>query len=303
MVRCDDFETAREIATELSRRLLDDAPGLRLACVHEEWPVGQAFDGVWRCATLALEAAKAGSVPDAAFDGAGVAAACWSTGEPAVSWDDAETHWLGPAAKARLDASPDARQRIEEIHPLGEFSDADGRPRQLTWAHDLDKLGRTTGERSFVGVIHFDGNAMGARFRSAAQKDQDRVASALAELLRVGPPHQLFVATHSVLMKEIAPASDDWFLVRMQDGATRIERQSSREKLRARFASPEPVASDRRLVLLPGRVVRLTDELVAHLGAQAGELLFALREDDGSVRLLSEATMDKRLDTRDEAGE
>jgi hypothetical protein len=132
---------------------------------------------------------------------------------------------------------------------------------------------------------------------------QDRVASALAELLRVGPPHQLFVATHSVLMKEIAPANDDWFLVRMQDGATRIERQSSREKLRARFASPEPVASDRRLVLLPGRVVRLTDELVAHLGAQAGELLFALREDDGSVRLLSEATMDKRLDTRDEAGE
>jgi hypothetical protein len=88
-----------------------------------------------------------------------------------VSWDDAETHWLGPAAKARLDASPDARQRIEEIHPLGEFSDADGRPRQLTWAHDLDKLGRTTGERSFVGVIHFDGNAMGARFRDAARSD------------------------------------------------------------------------------------------------------------------------------------
>ncbi|MBL8252681.1 MAG: hypothetical protein JNJ76_03675, partial [Candidatus Competibacter sp.] len=93
--------------------------------------------------------------PSTAFDGAGFTTACASTGEPAIKWDQKDEKWLGPAAKARLNYGKKAAEDLQKIYSL---------PEDLVWTNHFDKLGRSHGEQSMLGIIHFDGNSLGQRF-------------------------------------------------------------------------------------------------------------------------------------------
>ncbi|HCK82275.1 MAG TPA: hypothetical protein PK880_10640 [Candidatus Competibacter sp.] len=159
MVTTADLDQAKQIATELSRCLHQTAPGLYVACTHESWD-GSDDDFKARREALyrQLHANKAGRWPPAVFDGAGFTAACASTGESAAKWDKKNEKWLGPAAKARLDYGKKAAEYLQKIYPL---------PDDLVWTNQFDQLGRSHGEQSTLGVIHFDGNSMGQRFEKA----------------------------------------------------------------------------------------------------------------------------------------
>lgn len=166
MVTSQGPDQARRAALLLSAKLHKDAPGLNVACAHHEWDESpESFESVRLKLEEKLNCFKAGRWPEASFDGAGVTAACTSTGEPAVARDN--NRWLGAAAQARLDNNNAARDDIQNLFELSSFTDAKGHSRSLVWTKEIDKLGRSRGEQSVIGVIHFDGNGMGHRFRDA----------------------------------------------------------------------------------------------------------------------------------------
>lgn len=158
MVMTTGPDQAKQVATELSRRLHQTAPGLYVACAHRPWDGSDAdFQEQRKILLRELNANKAGRWPPAAFDGAGITAACTSTGEPAIE-QDSDKKWLGPATQARLDHVDQAMEALQKIYSL---------PDDLVWTNQFDQLGRSRGEQSMLGVIHFDGNNMGQRFEKA----------------------------------------------------------------------------------------------------------------------------------------
>lgn len=165
VVKASSMEKARGIATRLSKALLERAPGLGLICHHEVWDGADATYGeAHRKAHETLAVRKDARWPEAHFDGAGVTALCAASGEPVTEWrkdqDDAPGRWLSPSILAKLDAAEDANQRLQEFYAL---------PQDYDYTTETNELGRTYGERSYVGVIHVDGNNMGERFKEAAR--------------------------------------------------------------------------------------------------------------------------------------
>jgi hypothetical protein len=155
MVTATSLADATAIANALSLRLHQDAPGLSVVCAHVGW---DGSDGHFRTQRgelhRQLHAHKAGQWPPALFDGAGIARRCSVTGEPAVRQDQ-DDRWLGAAADRRRACVDRAREDLEGLYRLRD---------DLIWASEFDLLGRSHGDRSMLGVIHFDGNGMGHRF-------------------------------------------------------------------------------------------------------------------------------------------
>lgn len=144
--------------------LVKQAPGLHVACAHEEWDeTADGFQQTRHNLEEKLNHFKAGRWPEATFDGAGVTAACTSTGEPAVAW--ADDRWQGAAATVRLDNADKAQNDLQKLFEPKSYTDTTGKLHRLVWTRQIDKIGRSRGEQSMIGVIHFDGNGMGQRFR------------------------------------------------------------------------------------------------------------------------------------------
>ncbi|MBK8252398.1 MAG: hypothetical protein IPK82_06980 [Polyangiaceae bacterium] len=167
LLHCSSEEVAKRIATHLSTKLHKCAPGLSVACAHAKWDgENAAFPAALKQAYHLLDREKVGRKPDASFDGVGVTAQCASTGESAIDWYTRDSNknyrprWVGPSVRAKLEAVDKAEDAIKNIHD----------PSPLVYPRDLDSLGRTRGENSFVGVIHFDGNQIGKRAEEAGQK-------------------------------------------------------------------------------------------------------------------------------------
>lgn len=167
VVVSNDEGTARRVATALSRRLHEEAPGLSVVCAHEPWDGAEAtFRDAFAGAQRQVAERKDGRWSEVVFDGAGVTAWCRSTGAPAVE-RDSEGSWVGAEAAGKLAAEAEARARLEALHPL---------PKGYRYTATFDELGRTRGERSMVGVLHFDGNGIGKRFRQAARGTSARAS-------------------------------------------------------------------------------------------------------------------------------
>lgn len=194
----------RTVARELSKWLIENAPGLQLVCAHREWS-GQASD--WRAAyeqlQQSLRAKKLARPLEPLFDGGGVTASCQSTGEPACGREPQsegeDSRILGPAALAKLAATDSATKRLENLFPL-----VDG----WTYSTELEHLGSSRGEHSFVGVIHFDGNGMGKRFKAELEKGEpgealDRVKALSAKVNQAG--------------KETLRRSLEWLMERLEN--------------------------------------------------------------------------------------
>src|SRR5690606_25293333 len=59
-------------------------------------------------------------------------------------------------------------------------------PAPLVWTEDVDRLGRTPGEESTLGVVHLDGNDMGNRFAAARNDGIAAVRNLSANVHRCG---------------------------------------------------------------------------------------------------------------------
>lgn len=85
MLQFASLSEAQQFAKLYSRKILNKAPGLEVAIVHQEYAQGQLAYGI-RCAQIAIEREKLERVPQVPVLGLGVTATCRDTRLPAHSW-------------------------------------------------------------------------------------------------------------------------------------------------------------------------------------------------------------------------
>jgi hypothetical protein len=185
LLRFAGLEDAQRFAARYSRALLEQAPGLEAAVAHRDYAAGSLAAAIGAIQDN-LARAKAGRASQAPLLGLAVTAPCTETRMPA---SDVMTVSRAPGERpAPVSAAIAARRRVQPpTSQLGTFTDAGGRTWQLEYPLDLDHLGRTFGDTSLLGVIHLDGNGIGAAISAWLQErrgvtDDDRLAADYATL-------------------------------------------------------------------------------------------------------------------------
>jgi hypothetical protein len=176
------LDDARAMVARLTQRVLRDAPGLELAVAHhkfewEEEAVG-GEGGAYERAMGKLREAKLRRPGGGALLGQGVTLACRSTGLPAVGVDPEE-----PGRPVSSVVAPKVDRVVRELadERLARFlreADCGGVGLEhFDLSRDLDELGRSRGEMSYIAVVHADGNRMGERFTALARRYANSAAN------------------------------------------------------------------------------------------------------------------------------
>lgn len=161
-------ESARKFIRALSRRVLREAPGLTLLFASRafEWAPSQLFNAVQE-AFQELERQKSCRVFDAPLLGLGVTLPCRSTGLPATALytyaSDAHQP-LSSSIIAKLAAAPSSNHDLKQLLNFPDEYDLPGQ---------LDHLGRSRGEQSFIAVVHSDGNGFGQAMVKLGEQHKD----------------------------------------------------------------------------------------------------------------------------------
>lgn len=169
-----DRAQAVQFVNRLSRKLLEEAPGLDLAVAHvsvnlKEDHLGQKVNK----AMQQLAQNRRTRRPSVPLLGLGVTAACQSTGLVATTTnaehgkpEGEETYPISSEVAAKLEMVDEAKSRLHNLLP--EIQDAG-----YDIPSDFDDFGRSEGEMSYIAVVHADGNGMGQFFREIARKHLD----------------------------------------------------------------------------------------------------------------------------------
>ncbi len=151
-------ETVRKLAYDLTRKALQDAPGLRLELAWQPYRVGGLAATVNNLRDRIAEQKRAPqrSVP---LLGLGATAACSFTGAPAVGRDK-EGRYISAEVRAKQRAgASDGPGNNRLLEYLGDFSEIN-----FGFVYDFNRLGERD-EFSYMAVVHADGNRMGARIQ------------------------------------------------------------------------------------------------------------------------------------------
>lgn len=164
-------EIAKAFTRELSTKVLLEAPLLRLD-IHQEsftWKqdgteLAQAIKDLLETMKKA-RSAKPSSSP---LLGLGVSVMCRSTALPAVAvkkYPNEDEQYISAEIAAKIDAVEKTNQWLnKELSPGNNY----------TYPLDLDELGRSRGEQSYIAVVHADGNGMGAFISKIGEKASNR---------------------------------------------------------------------------------------------------------------------------------
>jgi hypothetical protein len=160
-------EAARVFTQRLTRRVFRHAPGLEIVVAHSapfEWePTGTGFyDEQFKALRdgKLTQKKRARLAADLGMPGLGVTAECPSTGLVAAQRVyDPEGRAVSRevAAKTHRGLQRIAKERLRKL--LEAAGD------QLDFSDELDHLGRTGGEESYIAVVHVDGNEVGDRIK------------------------------------------------------------------------------------------------------------------------------------------
>jgi hypothetical protein len=160
-----EASAARQFTSALSKIVLRRAPSLNLVVAQmpfdslgtNQLPIDETF----RLLDHQKRQLKYVSTP---LLGVGVTTRCQSTGLPAVDYvyikeDDPTTYYLASnEVIAKWHASNDSHDALQQQFG-GTLEDTFAFPK------DMDDLGRSEGEHSYVAVVHADGNSMGKRIQ------------------------------------------------------------------------------------------------------------------------------------------
>lgn len=158
-----DEKYAVEFTQILSRRILEEAPGINLVAVHKEfdWDSQSLYEVVGNLMKDDLDFQKRSRIPSAPLLGLGVTAACKSTQLVAVGMSDKfeedEPYLISTEIKTKLKVIREANDNLQK-----KFASALG---SYEFPLRTDKMGRSEGDSSYSAVIHADGNGMGKRFQ------------------------------------------------------------------------------------------------------------------------------------------
>ncbi len=156
-------EAARGVTYELTRKALQDAPGLRLELAWQAFAPGRLAATVNRLREqIALQKrAPRRSVP---LLGLGVTAACAFTDAPAVGRDKEGRYISAEVAAKQRAGAPDGPGNERLLDYL-----SDVRRFNFDFVYDFDQFG-AKGESSYMAVVHTDGNRMGDRIQAYADR-------------------------------------------------------------------------------------------------------------------------------------
>ena len=169
-----DKQYAVQFTQILSKRILEEAPGINLVAVHQEfdWDSQSLYDVVQNLMKNDLDAKKRSRIPSSPLLGLGVTATCRSTqlvavGESEEKFEDDEPYLISREIQKKLDAVPLANRQLRE-KLLNTTSGI------YEFPFKTDYMGRSEGDSSYVAVIHADGNSMGKRFQQFGEKLSNR---------------------------------------------------------------------------------------------------------------------------------
>ena len=160
----DSRGRAVEFTRRYTKRLLTDAPGLRVVIQHTDFEWSQSLADVYTQALHHLAQKKAEQTPVMPMLGLSVTAACQYTGLPAISKDE-ESKFVSAPVEAKTRVQDAARQRLRK-----EFAQCLG---DYEFAYDFNLFGER-GKASYIAVVHADGNGMGKRKEAICQDTENQ---------------------------------------------------------------------------------------------------------------------------------
>ena len=176
-----DSDSAEKFTRRLSRRVLEQAPGLRLVIASHPFDSGhESLADALQQAAERLAVLKRSDPLSVALLGLSITQPCGATGLPATGLaprrggDPTSVYPASDEILEKIAAAAEAQARLT--------TGADGLPPSPGYVYpsDFDEMGRSTGEDSYIAVVHADGNGMGRRLadlaRAAADDDACRQA-------------------------------------------------------------------------------------------------------------------------------
>ncbi len=176
VILCRDGGVSEAFRAHYTRYLMENAPGIQVVILEDEFDFSKLGELAQTLKSIMerkpqVKASRKRSTPTL---GLGVSAACRSTGLPAEQYtepikgagENEETAYPASAeVLAKTRAFDDANQRLLSLLPI---DDPNNRYR-FSYPYDLDNLGRSEGEHSYVAVVHADGDNIGSQLMELAQ--------------------------------------------------------------------------------------------------------------------------------------
>jgi CRISPR/Cas system-associated protein Cas10 (large subunit of type III CRISPR-Cas system) len=173
---------ARKFTEAWSKKILFEAPGLNVEIAYQafKWNEKLLQDVIENDLIKGkLEIQKRNPRPSAPLLGLGVTVSCISTGLVAVETReiDGEARPISREVVKKLDKVNEANGELRKI--LFDERKPRKRNEQYDIPLDVDDLGRSENESSYIAVVHIDGNQMGKRFEKygkAQSNSQNSIA-------------------------------------------------------------------------------------------------------------------------------
>lgn len=165
----ENLKTAEQFTRYLTRRIIRDAPGLRLVISHShdfDWE-NEALggeQGVLQHGFMQMTKRKSSPQPVTSEPGWGVTVECSFSALPCVDIDKGRA--ISAEVQAKLEAETPGFNRLKDLISFRQY---------LEPLRNFDDLGRSEGEKSLLAVVHADGNRMGKRVSAI----QNRYSSAV----------------------------------------------------------------------------------------------------------------------------
>ena len=160
-----DLRQAHKLVSELSQKLLEEAPGLELTAAHLEFewnvdPIAQVRKKVLE----RLQKIKNRQVNSQPLLGLGVTVACQSTGLPAVAIHpdkEDENYPISAEVWAKVMAAEKANDRFKNHIKDNQSIWRGILDKPYYFPMEFDDFGRSKDEHSYIAVVHADVNGMG----------------------------------------------------------------------------------------------------------------------------------------------
>jgi hypothetical protein len=154
ILELDTLHAAKVWAAHYSRWIYDNAPGLEVVVAHREIETRSL---AWALKALQIDLArtKVERVPSAPQLGLSVTASCAATGLPATNIVQGDL--VSPRIKCLREQQAKAKERWARFLPALPHAPS----RTASFPDELDRMGRSHGDTSTLGVVHVDGNSIG----------------------------------------------------------------------------------------------------------------------------------------------
>lgn len=178
---------AQQFTEALSIKILFEAPGLNIEIAHQSFDWNQRLlrDVIeYDLIKGKLEIQKRKPRPSVPLLGLGVTASCVSTGLVAVGTKEIDgiPRTVSREVVAKFEKVDEANKELRKI--LYDERKPRKRNKQYKIPLDVDDLGRSENESSYMAVVHIDGNQMGKRFEryGKSQSDNQEFIAAIRKL-------------------------------------------------------------------------------------------------------------------------